>query len=155
MGESLSGKIQSIVSPPNDNGLVSSAGLPEKMMNPTCIDLQISEIVPDNSNLEEMLRKQLASLNILATRFIIRAETCSAFSHQIDIADKYAKTSIRLVNAIRAGIETLARIQNKGKQQIVVQHIHVANDGKAMIAGSINKTGGGYPDNTNRGLNNV
>ncbi len=100
-----------------------------------------------------MLRDQLASLNILATRFIARANACAASPHQINVADKYANTGIRLINAIRAGIETLSRLQNKGKQQIVVQHIHVAGDGKAMIAGSINKTGGGSPDKSGRGDN--
>lgn len=107
---------------------------------------------PDTTDLEIMLREQLAALNNLATRFISRANACATSPHQINIAEKYATTGIRLVNAIRAGMETLAKLQNKGKQQIIVQHIHVAGDAKAMIAGSINK-GGGCPDKPTRGDN--
>jgi len=95
---------------------------------------------------EEMLKQQLVTINQLATQFFTRAASCA--NYQSDMAHRYVNTGIRLVNALKSGVETLSRVQNRGKQQITVQHINVSGDAKAMIAGSINKSGGGCLDKT-------
>lgn len=139
----LSDKIQSFVSQQAEQDISSGYKPSTTIVDSPCWNTQKLENLPDTTDLEIILREQLAALNNLATRFITRANACVTSQHQINVAEKYANTGIKLVNAIRAGMETLSRLQNRGKQTILVQHIRVEGDAKAMIAGSINKSGGG------------
>lgn len=105
-----------------------------------CLELALDAangIQPRNS-VEKMLAHQLAACHEVAMTFMARAKD---EEYSVD-ACRLAGTAARLVRTFQEGAETLARIRTGGRQVMTVQHVHVAEGGQAVVAGSVG-TGGG------------
>ena len=65
-----------------------------------------------------------------------------------DTADlqRLVNASVRLMSVYQQGLQTLQRLRTGGRQEVVVQHIHVTDGGQALVAGHVKPGGGPMSD---------
>ncbi len=82
---------------------------------------------------ESMLAAQMVGTHNAAMRMLARLTV-----HQplIEVADSLSNRANKLMRTFAAQVEALNRHRSRGKQQIVVQHVHVTADKAAIAIGS-------------------
>jgi hypothetical protein len=96
----------------------------------------LAAVEPENE-LEATLGAQMVAANDCAMRCMRAMFATDMADHQKmygDLSNKFART-------FAAQVEALAKLRRKGEQ--VVKHVHVHEGGQAVVAGTINQTGGG------------
>lgn len=109
---------------------------PKNMSKELALELtyQTLDSIAPKDPIEAMLGSQITSLNAQGMRYLARAEDEGNWLCHTEAAIKMAVKLLRLKNET---IETLMRYRRKGEQKVVVQHINVQDDAKAII-GDIN-----------------
>ncbi|HLB41991.1 MAG TPA: hypothetical protein VJN02_03890 [Gammaproteobacteria bacterium] len=87
--------------------------------------------------LQEMLAAQMLAIHRLQQRSIAAANIC----HDVNTAQYFTNTAIKLSNCFTQQAALLAKLQGAGGQEIVVEHVEVHHGGQAVV-GNIN---GGLP----------
>ena len=77
-----------------------------------------------------MFASPITGLNAKGMRYLARAENDENWLCHTESSIKMAVKLLRLKNET---IETLMRYRRKGEQKVIVQHIKVADDAKAII----------------------
>lgn len=90
--------------------------------------------------IEGMLCSQIIGLNAQGMRYLARAESDENWICHTEAAVNMAVKLLRLKNET---IEALTRYRRKGEQKVVVQHINVNDDAKAIIGDISSIVGGG------------
>jgi hypothetical protein len=115
--------------------------------------VDVADTIRAETSLERMLAGQLAALHMLAMKnaatassFVNKAADICAPTQQRQIANveaaRSANAAARATEAFQRGLLTLDKLRNGGRQTVVVQHVNVANGGKAVVAGAMQA--GGY-----------
>lgn len=135
--------------------LASAFGSDDREFQTYCLD-QLIQILPNGKDytlpvnaavamlnaiapadeMEAMLAVQMIAshhLSMIACARSKRATEIPQYEANGNMANKFARTHA-------AQIEALARLRRKGEQ--VVRHVHVNEGGQAVIAGTVNTTGG-------------
>jgi hypothetical protein len=115
-----------------------------------------ADTIRASNSLEKMLAGQLTALHMLAMK---NAATAGSFAtkaadphgivpwQQREIASVEAARSTnaasRASEAFQRGMLTLDRLRNGGRQNVVVQHVNVAQGGQAVVAGAVQQGGDG------------
>lgn len=55
--------------------------------------------------------------------------------------------AMKILRLANETVESLTRYRRKGEQKVIVQHVNVNNGGQAVVAGSMDKPGGGEDNN--------
>ena len=99
----------------------------------------MQEMAPQDL-IEGMLCSQIISLNAQGMRYLARAESDGNLLCHTEAAVNMAIKLLRLKNET---IEALTRYRRKGEQKVVVQHINVTDDARAIIGDLNDNRGGG------------
>lgn len=91
------------------------------------------ELKPKNL-LEQLLIHQLVSVHQWGMTMLAQMNRQGV---EIDIAAKFNNVACRLMTVYQNGIVTLDKLRNGGKQEMVVQHVHVNGDAQAVVAGKM------------------
>lgn len=115
--------------------------------------MDAAETLGASNSLEKMATHQLAACHGLAMRLLTRGE---AMIGRAATRDDWKGTetfnvegcrligaATRLLATYQAGLATLARIRQGGKQVVTVQHVNVNDGGQAVVAGNVGAPGGG------------
>ena len=108
--------------------------------------LDVAETIGASNSLEKMLAHELATMHILtmknaatAASFAAKAADNNVPAHQRQIANVEATRSTnaaaRASETFQRGLLTLDRIRNGGRQNVVVQHVNVADRGAGRGCG--------------------
>lgn len=100
--------------------------------------LAMHELSPRDA-LEGMLCSQIVALDAQGMRYLARAESDENWLCHTEAAVNMAIKLLRLKNET---IEALTRYRRKGEQKVVVQHIQMNDQSKAII-GDVSQQGGG------------
>ena len=105
------------------------------------ITIQAMQELAPQDPMEGMLCSQIVGLDAQGMQYLTRVESEGNWLCHTEAAVNMAIKLLRLKNET---IETLMRYRRKGEQKVVVQHINVTDDAKAII-GDISTTnrGGG------------
>ncbi|NLI74880.1 MAG: hypothetical protein GX442_00395 [Candidatus Riflebacteria bacterium] len=106
--------------------------------------------IPNPTSLEKMLAHQLAAAHRLSMKLFAQADRVGEnFKSQLDLnhASHLIGQAARLMKTFQTGLQTLMKAKNGGRQEVVVQHVHVGKDGQAVVAGKMDypARGGGRP----------
>lgn len=101
----------------------------------TIVTQMMQEMAPKDP-MEAMLCAQIIGLDAQGMQYLARAESDGNWLCHTEAAINMGIKLLRLKNET---IETLMRYRKKGEQRVVVQHINVNDDAKAII-GDINTT---------------
>ncbi len=108
-----------------------------------CLELALDAVqgVENPTAIEKMLIHQMAAAYQLSMKLLADANDYSPkIKHQIDM--NYFNTILnqatRLINAYQSGMLTLSKCRQGGKQEVIVQHIQVTGDAKAIVSGKMN-----------------
>ncbi len=99
------------------------------------LDLEIS--MKAENRVETLLLHQMAAAHNAAMQSLSRAFLADEPADQV----RYANVSARMMDLFQRGAADLQRLRSKGQQQILVQHVTVAEGGQAIV-GNV-KAGGG------------
>lgn len=102
----------------------------------------MAAVEPENE-LEATLAAQMVASNECAMscmRAMMGSQMVDHTKMYGDLANKFQRTFV-------AQVEALAKLRRKGEQ--IVKHIHVHDGGQAVVAGTINQTGGRGRDESN------
>lgn len=89
---------------------------------------QLEEFSPKDV-VEGQLASQLLVLNEHAMNFLLKA----AHTDRVDFANVYANIAAKLINRHHEALAALLRYRRGNEQKICVEHVHVAEGGKAII----------------------
>lgn len=98
--------------------------------------LAIMAAVEPENELEATLASQMVAANDCA----MRCMRGMAGSQMTDQHRMYGDLANKFMRTFTAQVEALAKLRRKGEQ--VVRHVHVHEGGQAVVAGTINQTGG-------------
>lgn len=101
--------------------------------------LDASESIRGANSLEKMLAHQMAAAHRMAMELMNQV----AANDVADDVVKLVNASTRLMSTFQNGLQTLAKVRTGGKQEVTVQHIHVAGDAQAVVAGKMDYPAGG------------
>ena len=95
------------------------------------------------NSLEKMLCHQMTALHHVGMDMLARGAGAGALRQPEDaLRIKYAGMAARCFDTYREGMLALLKFKTGGKQTVVVQHVTVTDGGQAVVAGSIQKSGG-------------
>lgn len=98
--------------------------------------------------LEQMLIHQLAAIHRMAMELMAQASDEGGSDCEIDLplSAHLLGQATRLMKTYQTGFQTLMKARKGGKQEVVVQHIHVEKDAQAVVAGKMDypTPGGGH-----------
>lgn len=88
---------------------------------------------------EKMLSHQMAATHKIAMQMFSLASKSFNTSDQIDAvqASFFLGQATKLMKTFQSGMQTLMKSKKGGRQEMVVQHIHVEKDAKAVVAGKM------------------
>lgn len=88
---------------------------------------------------EKMLAHEMAAAHQLAMRMYAEANRNLDEGDQIDIVHTnfLLGQATKLMKTFQTGMQTLLKSKKGGRQEMVVQHIHVEKDAKAVVAGKM------------------
>ena len=100
--------------------------------------LDASETVQAGNSLEKMLAHQLTACHFAAMTLLARAMAAgeSRAPDPVQVT-RYTNAAARMMDCYQAGMLALLKFKTGGKQNVVVQHVHVADGGQAVIAGAV------------------
>jgi hypothetical protein len=113
----------------------------------TGLDAAVS--IGAQNSLEKMLAHQAAAAHALAMQFMAASQRMlEAYQHaggrnhawNVE-ASRQANAAARMMGSFQSAMLTLQRLRTGGRQEVLVQHVHVAGGGQAVVAGRVN--GGG------------
>jgi len=121
---------------------LTSEAFPKNMSRDFALEVtyQTLDAIGPSDPIEAMLASQITSLNAQGMRYLARAESDENWLCHTESSIKMAVKLLRLKNET---IETLMRYRKKGEQKIVVQHINVSDDARAIIGDIKTHNGGG------------
>lgn len=96
----------------------------------------VASIAPDDG-IEGMLACQMAAIHNMTMAHAARAMRASD-QHKRESAEKAVN---RLARTFAVQVEALKKHRSTAHQTITVQHIHVSDNGQAVVAGSIDRGG--------------
>jgi hypothetical protein len=110
------------------------------------IALDAAETVQAANSLEKMVAHQIAAAHVAAMGLQAEAlallrdfrESGGRYAILTTEAAKLTNASCRMMEMAQRGVATLHRLRNTGRQTIVVQHVHVGEGGRAVVAGEVN-----------------
>ena len=112
-----------------------------------------AETIQAQNSLEKMLAHQMAAAHGAAMRLVSRAESemgrCeyegSRARHEGQLsATRLLNTAGRLMTSFQDGMATLHKMRRGGRQVVTVQHVQVSDGGQAVVAGTVEPSGGGH-----------
>ena len=103
--------------------------------------LDASESVKGANSIEKMLVHQMAAAHKMAMGLMAQIES----NELCDDIVKLVNASTRLMSTFQNGMQTLAKVRTGGKQEVIVQHVHVNGDAQAVVAGKMDYPGGHTP----------
>jgi len=91
-----------------------------------------------NNSLEKMLCHQMAAAHHAAMRLLSKAlgEQLGRALPPVELV-RLTNAAARLMDVYQAAFVTLQRARTGGRQEVVVQHVHVSGGGQAVIAGTM------------------
>ncbi len=103
--------------------------------------------------LEQMLIHQLAAIHRMAMELMAQASDGGKSDSEIDVplSAHLLGQATRLMKTYQTGFQTLMKARKGGKQEVVVQHIHVEKDAQAVVAGKMDYPGAGGGHGNGRG----
>lgn len=102
------------------------------------------EGIENPTAIEKMLGHQIAAAHKMAMKLMAKADDAT---DTLEVQFHLAKVSVligqaaKLMRACQSGLQALMKARNGGKQEVVVQHIHVEKDAQAVVAAKMD-----YPD---------
>jgi len=102
------------------------------------------EGIENPTAIEKMLGHQIAAAHKMAMKLMAKADDAT---DTLEGQFHLAKASVligqatKLMRACQSGLQALMKARNGGKQEVVVQHIHVEKDAQAVVAAKMD-----YPD---------
>ena len=114
----------------------------------TGVDASVS--IGARNSLEKMLAHQAATAHGLAMAFMAASQTtlaayqtggCRHPTLNIE-ATRQANAAARMASSFQSALLTLQRLRTGGRQEVVVQHVHVGGGGQAVVAGQLQAGGG-------------
>ena len=104
-----------------------------------CVEMGLDAVqsVGAKNSLEKMLVQQMAVAHRQAMKTLSHADEMPLDASSVDIKVKLINVSARMMAIFQNGLQTIAKVRNGGKQQVIVQHVHVAGEGKAVVAGKM------------------
>ena len=110
--------------------------------------VDVAETIGANNSVEKILAHQVAVCHTSAMKIIARAEKELKRSDGLNenyrhnsllSANRLFGTATRLMVACQGAAETIQKLRTGGKQTVVVQHVQVADGGRAVVAGSVSR----------------
>lgn len=118
-------------------------------MGITTMAVDAAQSIQARDSLERMLAHQMATAHAMAMKLAAKADHFLGHVHSWDSearqqvqsieAARMATASARMMDAYTRGLLALERLRNGGRQTVVVQHVHVADGGQAMVAGAVGR----------------
>jgi len=107
-----------------------------------CLALAVdsAEGIENPTALEKMLAHQMAAAHRMSMKLMEKADgVVNNIRTQLDMnyAGLLIGQATRLMTVYQAGLQALVKAKTGGKQEVVVQHVHVNGDGQAVVAGKM------------------
>ena len=121
-----------------------------------CLELALDAVqgIENPTAIEKMLIHQMAAAYQLSMKLMATANNVNLNSmRQIDMNyfNMILSQASRLMSVYQSGMLTISKCRQGGKQEVIVQHIQVAGDAKAIVSGKMNtlpaRGQGGADDN--------
>lgn len=121
-----------------------------------CLELALDAVhgIENPTAIEKMLIHQMAAAYQLSMKLLATANDVSLNSmRQIDMNyfNMILSQATRLMSVYQSGMLTISKCRQGGKQEVIVQHIQVTGDAKAIVSGKMNtlpaRGQGGADDN--------
>jgi hypothetical protein len=119
--------------------------------NALVLGVDLAETIQAQNSAERMLAHQMAAAHSLAMKLAAKADDFLAHAQSFSSparqqvqsieAARCAAASARLMEAFQRGMLTLDRLRSGGRQAVVVQHVAVADGGRALVAGAVMPSG--------------
>lgn len=114
----------------------------ELLDNAKCLSLgaDAAEAIESPNALEKMLAHQMAAAHRMSMKLMEKADgVVNSIRTQLDMnyAGLLIGQATRLMTVYQAGLQALVKAKTGGKQEVVVQHVHVNGDGQAVVAGKM------------------
>ena len=93
------------------------------------LGIDVSNTIGASNTLEKLLAHEIALAHKIA--FAQAAKAKNEYDPAMEIKRLHA--SAKMMSAAQQGMLTLQKLRNGGAQQMVVQHVHVAEGGQAVI----------------------
>ncbi len=108
-----------------------------------CLELALdaTQSIDNPTAIEKMLIHQMAAAYQLSMNLMSKANNVSLSSmRQIDLNyfNMILGQATRLMNVYQSGMIAISKCRNGGKQEVIVQHIQVTGDAKAIVSGKMN-----------------
>lgn len=108
------------------------------------LGIDISNTVGASNTMEKLLAHQIA----LAHKIAFQQAELATNEDEATMAFKRLQISAKMMGEAQQGMLTLQKLRNKGAQQMVVQHVHVTDGGRAVVGTVYTK---GCRDEENQG----
>ncbi len=108
-----------------------------------CLELALDAVqgIENPTAIEKMLIHQMSAAYRLSMKLMEKANDFSFSSIgkiDMDYFNMILSQATRLMNTYQSGMLALSKSRNGGKQEVVVQHIQVTGDAKAIVSGKMN-----------------
>lgn len=132
------------LSDPDLASLESSAMRGNLLLNNDVVALgiDVSNTIGASNTLEKMLAHEIA----LAHKLAFKQAELAKNEDEATMAFKRLQIAAKMMDAAQKGMLTLQKLRNKGAQQMVVQHVHVTDGGRAVV-GTVHTRGCGDEEN--------
>ena len=120
-----------------------------------CLELALDAVqsIENPNAIEKMLIHQMATAYQLSMKLLAGANDYFPHVRQqidMDYFNMVLSQATRLMSVYQSGMLALSKSRNGGKQEVIVQHIQVNGDAKAIVSGKMNapsdRGGGGVSD---------
>lgn len=113
-----------------------------------CLELALDAVqgVENPTAIEKMLIHQMAAAYRLSMKLMEKANDFSFSSIgkiDMDYFNMILSQATRLMSVYQSGMLALSKSRNGGKQEVIVQHIQVTGDAKAIVSGKMNTPSAG------------
>lgn len=108
-----------------------------------CLELALDTVqgIENPTAIEKMLIHQMAAAYQLSMKLMATANNVNLNSmRQIDMNyfNMILSQASRLMSVYQSGMLTISKCRQGGKQEVIVQHIQVTGDAKAIVSGKMN-----------------
>ena len=104
-----------------------------------------AETIQPRNSLEKMLAHQLAAAHAHAMKLLAKSHAWArgnSQAHSVEAA-RLAGAAARMMDSYQRGLLALDRLRNGGRQVVTVQHVTVADGGRAVVTGRVAAGDGG------------
>jgi hypothetical protein len=108
-----------------------------------CLEIALDAVqsIENPTAIEKMLIHQMAAAYQLSMRLLAEAnDYYPKIRQQLDMNyfNMILSQATRLMNTYQSGMLALSKSRTGGKQEVIVQHIQVTGDAKAIVSGKMN-----------------